>query len=132
MKNFWPKIAKTWNRKFFRTKFFPGTLSFFGKKNKIEKKCQSQKFLVDFFWSKVIQSECFKTYFKLKISKSKNFSAYFFPGAQLFFYQNSVLIHRNRRSFQFRARLPNYRLQPSSECIFSTSCHKTSGECIIA
>ena len=29
-----------------------------------------------------------------------------------------ALIHRNRRSFQFRARLPNYRLQPSSECIY--------------
>ena len=28
-----------------------------------------------------------------------------------------VLIHRNRRSFQFRAKLPNYRLQPSSVCI---------------
>ena len=29
-----------------------------------------------------------------------------------------MLIHRSRRSFQFRARLPNYRLQPSSECIW--------------
>ena len=59
----------------------------------------------------------FQTYFKPKISKSKIFSSAFFPGALSFFGQNSVLIRRNRRSFQIRARLANYRLQPSSECI---------------
>ena len=51
-----------------------GLSRFSAKMAKIVKKWQSQKILVEKFFLVGIDSECFKTYFKPKISKSKIFS----------------------------------------------------------
>ena len=63
----------------------------------------------------------FQNIFQIENLEIENFSrVILFSWDSVIFYQNSVLIHRNRRSIQFRARLSNYRLQPSSECILKT------------
>ena len=59
-----------------------------------------------------IDSESFKTHFKTKISKFVFCSKLIFCRLRL---RNFRLGSSDYRSFQFRARLPNYRLQPSSE-----------------
>ena len=103
---------------FFRTKFFfLGLCRFSAKIDKIVKKCQSQKFLVEIFLVGSDSVRMFQNVFQIENFEIEKFSRVTFFWDSVIFYQNSVLIHRNRRSFQFRARLPNYRLQPSSECI---------------
>ena len=124
----WPKNENFWNfwvKKFLRVNLeikklfpcdFPDSVVFWPKRAKIVENWLSQKILVKIFFVG-IDSEWFKTYSKPKISKSKIFPVQFFPGTLSSFWQNSVPIRRDRRSFQFGARLPNYRLQYSSACI---------------
>ena len=77
------KIPKS--KIFSRVKFFCGTLFFSAKMTKIVEKWQSQKNLVEKFFLVEIDSECFGTYFKTKISKSKIFSCVNFFSGTLFF-----------------------------------------------
>ena len=118
---FQPKISKS--KIFSCVKFFCSDSRFSAKMAKIVKKWLSQKILVG------IDSECFKTSFKPKISKSKIFSCVkFFLGLCRFsarmakkvkkWVRRVSLLYRRRRSFQFRARLPKHGLQPSSSYIY--------------
>ena len=101
---------------YFPCNFFARTMLYFGQKVQISENITKSKNVGRTNFLVGIGSECFKTYFNPIISKSKIFLVQLFLGL-LLFGQDSVLIHRNHRSFQFRARLPNYRLEPSSECI---------------
>ena len=94
--------TKISNRESFPCKFFfLGLSRFSAKMAKLAKKWQRQKILVEFFLVG-IDSECFETYFKTKISKSKIFSRVkFFSLDFVFFGQNDQKSEKMTKSKHF-------------------------------